>query len=115
MSALAAGRMVRSERVRGVLGLAALASMCVAVLLASSGGRWAERLSMKQPVEPMAHPPLRAITRIPRSHGYTDAVDFGTLPTASSRVVREDDFLVCVCVVCVWNTRVPGPPLLPDT
>jgi hypothetical protein len=52
-------------------------------------------------MEPLAHPPLRAITRVPRSHGYTDAVEFGNLSTASSRVVRLEYFRVCVCVCCV--------------
>ena len=48
-----------------------------------------ELLSLPLPVEPQAHPRLRAIARVPRSHGYKDAVDFATLPTVSSKVVTN--------------------------
>ena len=90
-------RMARhASPARGAIVLAALVAVCCAVLVAvavSGRGKAVQRqqlLSLPLPLEPAAHPRLRAIAHVPRSHGYTDAVDFGALPTASSRVVRGD-------------------------
>ena len=80
---------MRAPKLVGLLGLVVLVG-----LLYAGGERWSRNgttvmMSLPLPLEPAAHPRLRAIARVPRGHGAKDAVDFGALPTASSRVVTN--------------------------
>ena len=96
---------------RGALVLAALAAVCCTVLVVavavSGRGKAGRRelMTLPLPTEPAAHPRLRAIARVPRSHGYTDAVDFGTLPTASSKVVSVTPWTACAPAPAPWQKR----------
>ena len=70
-----------------LVGLLLVLVVLVGLLSAETGKT--VMMSLPLPLEPAEHPRLRAITRVPRGHGAKDAVDFGALPTVSSRVVTN--------------------------
>jgi hypothetical protein len=93
----------------GMLGLA----LVVAGLVRSASSPIAT-LTLPLPLEPAPHPRLRAIARVPRGHGAKDAVDFGTLPTASSQVVTNrlvDSGLVAKLLAEQKGRRQAGNPV----
>ena len=70
-----------------LLGLTVLA--LVSTVSESGHSESLSLMSLPLPIEPAPHPRLRAIERVPRGRGEKDAIDFGALPTASSKVVSN--------------------------